>query len=192
VVGLGNPGAAYEDTRHNAGFMLADALAAHWEFGRFRRPWRWRARVAEGTVDGRDIVIVKPQTYMNRSGAALGPLLAKADFDPSRHLLVAVDELALRLGTFRIRARGSAGGHNGLKSVAGRLQSEEYPRLRIGVGPRHPDQDGADFVLSPFEAAERKEFNELLPDLCDAVHCWVTEGIEPAMNRYNRRGTQSE
>ena len=181
-MGLGNPGPEYATTRHNAGFMLADAIAEAWAFPRFRRPWRWRARV----------VIVKPQTYMNRSGAALGPLLKNPDFDPATDLLVLVDEVALPLGTFRLRARGSAGGHNGLKSIAGRLASEDYCRLRIGIGPRPEEEGGSDFVLSDFDDTELSTLDGLLPVMAEAVNCWIHEGIETTMNRFNRRGTQSE
>lgn len=191
-MGLGNPGPEYATTRHNAGFMLADAIAEAWAFPRFRRPWRWRARVCRNVVGDRKVVIVKPQTYMNRSGAALGPLLKNPDFDPATDLLVLVDEVALPLGTFRLRARGSAGGHNGLKSIAGRLASEDYCRLRIGIGPRPEEEDGADFVLSDFDDAELSTLDGLLPVMTEAVNCWIREGIETAMNRFNRRGTQSE
>ncbi len=192
MVGLGNPGSDYAGTRHNAGFILADAVADEWRFPPFQRPWFRRARVCEGTVGVEEVTVVKPQTYMNRSGTALGPLVQDPTFDPSTDLLVLVDEVALPLGTFRLRARGSAGGHNGLKSIAGRLQSEDYARLRIGVGPRPEEGDQSDFLLSEFEDAERKVIDELLPIMTEAVECWVREGIETAMNRFNRKGTQRE
>ena len=179
-------------TRHNAGFMLADALTDSWGFPAFRRPWRWRARVSKGVIDDQQVVVAKPQTYMNRSGGALGPLLKDSEFDPTSHLLIVVDDVALPLGSFRLRPSGSAGGHNGLKSIAGRLRSEEYARLRIGVGPRPDDEEGSDFVLSDFEDTERETLDELLPIMIEAVECWIREGIETAMNRINRRGTQRE
>ena len=191
-MGLGNPGRDYATTRHNAGFRLADALTDSWGFPSFRRPWRWRARVSKGLIDDQQIVVAKPQTYMNRSGGALGPLLKDPAFDPTTDLLIVVDDVALPHGSFRLRARGSAGGHNGLKSIAGRLQSEEYARLRIGVGPRPDDEEGTDFVLSEFEPSERAAMDELLPVMIEAVECWIREGIETAMNRFNRRGTQRE
>ncbi len=137
------------------------------------------------------VVLVKPQTYMNRSGAALGPLLKHATFDPSRDLLIVVDEVALPLGVIRLRRSGSAGGHNGLKSIAGRLQSEQFPRLRIGVGPQ-PHDDRSDFVLGEFQPEEWQLLLETMPTIVAAVECWVTEGIETAMNRFNRRGTESD
>ena len=137
MLGLGNPGPEYQDTRHNAGFLLADRLAARWGFGAFRRDGQ--ARSARGTRDGTPAQILKPQTYMNRSGAVLAPLRAIDTFDPSRDLLVLVDDVALDVGRFRLRGAGSAGGHNGLKSVEAALRRQDFARLRIGVGPRPMD-----------------------------------------------------
>ncbi len=148
--------------------------------------------MAEGTVHGEKVVLVRPQTYMNRSGAALSPLLTQTGFDPVRDLLIVVDEVALPLGTARIRPRGSAGGHNGLKSIAGRLQSEEYPRLRIGVGPRPQDIDQAEFVLGEFAADERSTLDATIPHTVEIVESWMTDGIETAMNRFNRKGTERD
>jgi peptidyl-tRNA hydrolase, PTH1 family len=172
--------------------MLVDALAVAWNYPPFRRPWRWRARVSEGEFSGVAVSLVKPQTYMNRSGAALGPLLQRDAFDPSRDLLVVVDEVALPAGTFRIRPSGSDGGHNGLKSIAGRLASDRYPRLRIGVGPKEADEDQSDFVLSRFDADAFDSVQSRMSDMIGAVECWLSEGIDTAMNRYNRRGAQSD
>jgi PTH1 family peptidyl-tRNA hydrolase len=124
---------------------------------------------------------------MNRSGVALDAVLAQPAFDPAVDLLVLVDDFALPLGSFRLRARGSAGGHGGLESVEARLGSPEYARLRIGVGPVPEDVDAADFVLAPFAKHELETLAELLPELADAVECWVAEGIEVAMNRFNRK-----
>jgi len=135
-------------------------------------------------------MLVKPQTYMNRSGDAVARLRSAPGFDPTRDLLVLVDDLALPLGTFRLKAQGSAGGHNGLRSVEDALGTGEYARLRIGIGPV-PDgvDDQAQFVLERFAREELAVLADLLPDLADAVECWLDEGIEQAMNRYNRRGT---
>ena len=148
--------------------------------------------MAKGSVASGEVVIVKPQTYMNRSGTALGPLLDRSDFDPATDLLVVVDDIAIPMGSFRIRSKGSDGGHNGLKSIAGRLASDEYARLRIGVGPRPVGENQADFLLSPFDENELTTLRELVPTLIEAVDSWTRDGIEVAMNRYNRRGTQSE
>lgn len=143
--------------------------------------------MAEGSWNGRPIRLLKPRTYMNRSGAALAPLRASASFDPAHHLLILVDEVALPLGRFRLRGAGSAGGHNGLKSIEGALRRQDYARLRIGVGPVPPEVDDlADFVLGEFSPDDDRALTDLLDPLTDAVQCWVEEGIERAMNRFNR------
>jgi PTH1 family peptidyl-tRNA hydrolase len=184
-VGLGNPGPEYEDTRHNAGFRLADHLAARWQVGQFRRGDR--AREAQGTWQGLPVRVLKPQTYMNRSGAAIAPLRGLPEFDPSQHLLILVDDVALPVGRFRLRGAGSAGGHNGLKSIEGVLQRQDYARLRIGVGPPPPGLDDlADFVLDEFSLPERDEITGLLDPMSEAVEVWLQEGIEKAMNQFNR------
>jgi PTH1 family peptidyl-tRNA hydrolase len=184
-VGLGNPGPEYVETRHNAGFRLADHLVARWRLGPLRRGDR--ARVAEGTWNGHSLRVLEPQTYMNRSGAALAPLLALPDFDPSRDLLILVDDVALPVGRFRLRGAGSAGGHNGLKSVEGVLRRQDYARLRIGAGPVPAGFDElTDFVLDPFPTADREVLDSLLDPMADAVETWLDEGIEQAMAKHNR------
>lgn len=184
-MGLGNPGPEYEDTRHNAGFLLADRLASRWQLGPFRRADR--AREARGSWKNLTVSVLKPQTYMNRSGAALAPLRSLPDFDPSRDLLILSDDVALPLGRFRLRGAGSAGGHNGLKSVEATLQRQDYARLRIGVGPAPAGLDDlGDYVLDRFGREELETLNQLLDPLCEAVECWVEHGIEQAMNQFNR------
>jgi PTH1 family peptidyl-tRNA hydrolase len=184
-VGLGNPGPEYEDTRHNAGFRLADHLAARWRMGQFRRADR--AREAQGTWQDLPVRVLKPQTYMNRSGAAIALLRSLPEFDPSQNLLILVDDVALPVGRFRLRGAGSAGGHNGLKSIEGVLQRQDYARLRIGVGPPPPGLDDlADFVLDEFSPEERESVSALLDPMADAVEVWLQEGIEKAMNQFNR------
>ena len=184
-MGLGNPGPEYEHTRHNAGFRLAEQLASRWRLGPFRRADR--AREARGSWNSIPVSVLKPQTYMNRSGAVLAPLRSSPEFDPSRDLLILVDDVALPLGRFRLRGAGSAGGHNGLKSVEGALQRQDYARLRIGVGPAPEGlEDLADYVLDEFTADERTSIEELLEPMSLAVECWLEEGIEEAMNRFNR------
>ena len=184
-MGLGNPGPEYEDTRHNAGFRLADRVAARWKLPQFRRGDR--ARQTQGSWQSHPVTILKPQTYMNRSGAALGPLRSLPGFDPSQHLLILVDEVALPVGRFRLRGAGSAGGHNGLKSIEGTLQRQDYARLRIGVGPPPPGEEGlSDFVLGQFSSDERQAIIDLLEPMSEAVECWLADGIEVAMNRFNR------
>jgi PTH1 family peptidyl-tRNA hydrolase len=172
VVGLGNPDPEYAATRHNAGFRLADALAAHWHFPPFRRAER--ARATEGMVDGQLVRLLKPTTFMNRSGAALAPLLADPAFTPARDLLILVDDFAIPGGTFRLRAQGSAGGHNGLKSIEAALQSQQYARLRIGVGPLPAGvSDWSEHVLDAFTPEEEEQLAALMPDLIAAVDRWV-------------------
>jgi PTH1 family peptidyl-tRNA hydrolase len=171
------------------GFLAVEEMAESWEFPKFRRPWRWRARVTDGHYGEHDITLVKPQTYMNRSGAALGPLLKNPEFDPTQDLLVVIDDATLPSGSIRIRPSGSEGGHNGLKSISGRLASQEYARLRIGVGPIPPDRDMADFVLDDFEDDELSVMPDLMNDVVRATESWINEGIETAMNSFNRRGS---
>ena len=175
VVGLGNPGPEYAATRHNAGFELADALVARWGFPPFRRGER--ARVTEGEVEGVPVRVLKPTTYMNASGAALASLRADPTFDPARDLLILVDDFAIPSGTFRLRGEGSAGGHNGLKSIESALMSQQYARLRIGVGPL-PDgvSDWSEYVLTPFTPEQREQVEAVMPQLVDAVVKWVKEG----------------
>lgn len=147
-----------------------------------------RAVAADGRVGDCPVTLLKPQTYMNLSGDAIEPLLTWPDFDPAHHLLLLVDDSALPLGTFRLRARGSSGGHHGLESVEQALGSPAYARLRIGIGPVPEDVDDlADFVLAPFSPTEGDRLRELLPEMGDAVECWVQEGIHRAMNRFNRK-----
>jgi peptidyl-tRNA hydrolase, PTH1 family len=153
--------------------------------GQFRRGER--AREAQGTWESLPVKILKPQTYMNRSGAAIAPLRSVTGFDPAQHLLVLVDDVALPIGRFRLRGAGSAGGHNGLKSVEGVLQRQDYARLRIGVGPAPPELDDlADFVLDEFTAEERDTIAGLLDPMSEAVESWLQGGIEKAMNQFNR------
>ena len=176
MVGLGNPGPEYAATRHNAGFWLADALVARWDLPPFRRGER--ARFSEGVVEGVPVRVLKPTTYMNRSGAALASLRADPSFNPATDLLVLVDEFQLPSGTFRLRAEGSAGGHNGLKSIEGALQSRQYARLRIGVGPLPEGVgDWSEYVLAPFTPEQREQIEAIIPQMADAVTQWVREGI---------------
>ena len=172
VVGLGNPGPEYAATRHNAGFWLADALVERWRFPPFRRGER--ARVSEGDVAGVPVRVLKPTTYMNASGAALASLRADPAFNPATDLLVLVDEFRIPTGTFRLRSEGSAGGHNGLKSIVAALQSQQYPRLRIGVGPLPEGvSDWSEYVLEPFTPEQRDKVKALMPQMMDEVEKWL-------------------
>jgi PTH1 family peptidyl-tRNA hydrolase len=184
VVGLGNPGPEYDATRHNVGWWVADRLAYDWDFDSFRRDGK--ALVTQGTVGEATVRLVKPTTYMNRSGLAMRPLVQMEDFDPAEDLLVVVDDAALDVGRVRFRPEGSAGGHNGLKSVSGALQSNAYARLRIGVGRKPDGVDLSDWVLGPMPEEDEDVVVGLLPELTEAIEVWIAEGIEPAMNRFNR------
>jgi PTH1 family peptidyl-tRNA hydrolase len=146
--------------------------------------------MAEGLVGDDKVRLLKPQTYMNLSGVALRPYLRRLEWSGLQDLLVLVDEVAIPLGTFRLRATGSAGGHNGLKSIEATLGTRDYARLRIGIAPFDQTRqvgDLADFVLDVFEEDERKVVRDLLPRIADAVDCWAREGIQQAMNAYNRK-----
>jgi len=152
--------------------LLADALAAHWSLPPFRRAER--ARATEGEVGGVPVRVLKPTTYMNRSGAALALLRADPAFDAARDLLILVDDFQIPIGTFRLRPDGSAGGHNGLKSIEGSLQSQQYARLRVGVGPL-PDGigDWADYVLAPFEPEQVEQVESLTPRMIEEIEKWL-------------------
>ncbi len=151
---------------------MADAVAAHWTLPPFRRAER--ARATEGVVAGVPVRVLKPTTYMNRSGAALASLRADPAFQPARDLLILVDDFQIPVGTFRLRTDGSAGGHNGLKSIEAALQSQQYARLRIGVGPLPEGiSDWADYVLAPFEPEQVEQIESLIPKMIDEVEKWV-------------------
>ena len=189
ILGLGNPGPEYERTRHNVGWWVVDHLADVWRFEGWKRDGD--SRVSATSVGGQRVRLVKPQTYMNLSGGALRPYLRREGFSYMKDLLIIVDEVALPVGSFRIRAGGSAGGHNGLKSIEGAVGSQEYARLRIGVGPQDPSRrrgDLADYVLGDFGKTEEKHVRQLFPTLTELVETWLVEGAHTAMNRYNRIG----
>lgn len=184
VIGLGNPGPQYDETRHNVGWWLVDRLAYDWDLPTFRRSGP--AMVTEGSVGGARVRLVKPTTYMNRSGAAVRLMDDVDEFDAGRDLLVVVDDAALDVGRVRFRGSGSAGGHNGLKSISGALGGDGYARLRIGVGKRPSGVDLADWVLSRMPEDDEDVVVGLLPELTRGVEVWMTEGVEAAMNRFNR------
>ncbi len=183
VVCLGNPGSEYSTTRHNVGWWLADRLAEEWALGRFRR--QGGAAAVVGEEEGHEVHLLKPLTYMNRSGVVLTPLRHMEEFDVARDLLVVVDDVALEPGRARFRASGSAGGHNGLRSVEASLGTQGYARLRIGVGAAPPGGDLAEWVLSSPPLEERRAIRDLFPELAEGVRLWLAEGVEAAMNRTN-------
>ena len=183
IVGLGNPGKEYEQTRHNVGWWVVDHLADVWRFDGWKRDGD--ARVAGGTVNGVKVRLIKPQTYMNLSGAVLRPYLRRPFWSAATDLMIVVDEVQLPVGRFRFRPKGSAGGHNGLKSIEGTLKSQDYSRLRVGVGSEH-ERGGtlADFVLSDFGKHDAQVVRELQPTLTDALTLWLKDGINPVMNQF--------
>jgi PTH1 family peptidyl-tRNA hydrolase len=184
ILGLGNPGKEYERTRHNVGWWVIDHLADVWRFEGWKKDGD--ARVVSGTVGRTKVRLIKPLTYMNLSGAVLRPYLRRPFWAASKDLLVVVDEVALPLGRYRFRAKGSAGGHNGLKSIEGAISSQEYARLRIGIHPGDERTVGdlSDFVLDNFGKAEATTVRELLPTLTQGVELWLTDGIVPVMNKF--------
>ena len=185
ILALGNPGRRYLDTRHNVGWWLADRLGRAWSLPPFIETGD-TARTG-GTVHGHGVEIIKPLSYVNRSGQAVHQLLRDEDFDFHEDLLVLVDDVWLSPGQIRWRRRGSAGGHNGLASVEQALESPEYSRLRIGVGRPHDERiDLAEWVLAAMSGADEEEVLATFGRAVLGVECWIQEGIDPAMNRYNR------
>ncbi|NLP18259.1 MAG: aminoacyl-tRNA hydrolase [Firmicutes bacterium] len=182
VAGLGNPGVRYAFTRHNVGFWVLDVLE--------RRGWvslnryMHRALCGRGRIDSKEVFFARPITYMNRSGEALVPLLRYLGLGAG-DLLVVYDDVALPTGRLRLRGKGSAGGHKGIASIIGSLGTDEFSRLRIGVGPLPPGMDLPDFVLSKFSDRERREMGEVVEEAAGAVELFVTAGLMEAMNRYN-------
>ena len=184
IVGLGNPGARYEWTRHNLGFMLVDRLAR--EANREVKRTECRALMGLAEIEGRRVELVKPQTYMNLSGESVACLLAKRrDLKPSRDLLVVSDDIALPFGTIRLRARGSSGGQKGLQNIIDVLRTDEFTRLRVGIRPEHPVNDTASFVLENFPASQRAEVEKVLEYGAEALRAVLRDGLEKAMAQYN-------
>jgi PTH1 family peptidyl-tRNA hydrolase len=184
IVGLGNPGSEYEFTRHNLGFMLIDKLASEARVEVRRR--ECQALLARTQFEGVDVLLVKPQTYMNLSGQTVSCLLAKdSSIDPKRELIVISDDLALPVGKIRIRERGSAGGHNGLKSIISVVGSDDFIRLRIGIQPDHPIADSKKFVLDPFPKAERALVTDAIDQSAIAIRMIIREGALKAMSEFN-------
>jgi PTH1 family peptidyl-tRNA hydrolase len=185
IVGLGNPGSEYEWTRHNVGFMLIDKLAA--DAGVTVKRRECRSLVGSGVIEGERLKLVKAQTFMNLSGEAVACLVAKGEpGEVGKSLIVISDDLALPFGTIRLRARGSAGGHNGLKSIIAALGTNEFMRLRIGIQPDHPVSEAKKFVLDEFAPAERRALKEILDRSADAVRTVLREGIVKAMSLYKQ------
>ncbi len=197
IVGLGNPGIEYQFTPHNAGFLAVDRIAD--DCGAVLSNRRGRALTAKARLAGQDVLLAKPETFMNLSGLSVAALVEEFEVaNPSEDMIVLYDELALPLGTIRIRERGSANGHNGVKSISGVLGTEEWLRIRIGVGKpaladgREIKAGGKEYLLSPFRRQELAVLDEVLDRALGAVEMVLTQGVGAAMNEFNRRPLDPE
>lgn len=183
IVGLGNPGREYERTRHNAGFRGIDLLAE--QLGCRIDRMKFQGLYAQTIYQGQKLYLLKPQTYMNLSGRSVLQLSSYFDIPP-QHIIVLFDDISLPPGRLRIRADGSAGGHNGIKSIIAELGSQDFPRVKIGVGAKpHPEQDLADWVLSTFSATEEASLRSALQRAADSALCIIEKGVPEAANRFN-------
>jgi peptidyl-tRNA hydrolase, PTH1 family len=186
IVGLGNPGPQYARNRHNIGFQVVDLFARRHQIdlGKMQH----KARLGDGWVQQggqrQKVLLIKPLTFMNNSGEAVAPLVRYYDIDPA-DMLVIMDDLDLASGTIRLRPNGSSGGQNGLKSIIRLAGTQEFPRLRVGIGRPPGRMDPANYVLQNFSADEEEVFGPLREKIADAVECWIFEGVEAAMNKYN-------
>jgi PTH1 family peptidyl-tRNA hydrolase len=182
IAGLGNPGTKYENTRHNAGFMTVDLLSE--KYGIRVDRLKHKALEGDGTINGKRVLLVKPQTFMNLSGESIRDIVQWYKV-PAQKLIVIYDDVDLPAGTLRIRARGSAGTHNGMKSVIYQLQTDDFPRIRIGIGKAPEGWDLADYVLGRFGTDEAAEVARCMERAAEAAAFMVSEGVEAAMNRFN-------
>jgi PTH1 family peptidyl-tRNA hydrolase len=183
VAGLGNPGEEYAGIPHNLGFMVVDRLAEMHAIRVTRRDSK--ALTGVGQIAGRDVMLAKPQTFMNLSGTSLKPLMEKHSLTVADLILV-YDELALPWSSLRIKPRGSSAGHNGVESAIRSLETDDFVRVRLGIHPGHPLSSGIDYLLSPFKRSLQKELVQLVADGADAVVSIIAEGVEKAMTRFNR------
>ncbi|MDY3296460.1 aminoacyl-tRNA hydrolase [Selenomonas sp.] len=182
IVGLGNPGREYAQTKHNVGFMLVDALASHLGVTEWRE--KFDALVADARIGTEKVLLVKPQTYMNESGKAVGPLMHFYKL-PAEDLIVAHDDMDIPVGTIRIRKKGSSGGHNGIKSILAHFGDEHFARVRIGIGRPLPGWTVVNHVLAAFPEEDQPKIREAIDYLIPAVECIVTHDVDMAMNQFN-------
>ena len=183
IVGLGNPGKKYENTRHNVGFRCIDILAKEHNISVLE--CKHKAMLGKGYIDGSKVVLVKPQTFMNLSGESVRSVLDFYKADPENELIVIYDDISLAPGALRIRKKGSAGGHNGIKNILQHLDNDIFKRIKVGVGEKPAGYDLADYVLGHFTPAENKEVEEACKKAADAVKTIVLKGVDKAMNLYN-------
>lgn len=185
IVGLGNPSKQYEGTRHNVGFEVIDRLAEKYNISVDAR--KHRAYIGKGTIGGQKVILAKPQTYMNLSGESVRSLLDYYKIDEEQELLVIYDDISLDNGQIRIRAKGSAGGHNGIKNIIAHLGSQVFPRIKVGVGEKPPKYDLADYVLGHFSKEEKELMDEGYDRAVHAAELIVQDKMTEAMNEYNRK-----
>ncbi|MEY8523802.1 aminoacyl-tRNA hydrolase [bacterium 1XD8-76] len=185
IVGLGNPERKYENTRHNIGFDVIDAIAEKYSIAVRERGFR--ALFGKGAVEGQRVILLKPQTYMNLSGESVREITDYFKIDPEEELIVISDDVSLEVGGIRIRKKGSAGGHNGLKNIIEHLGTEKFQRIRIGVGEKPKEWDLADYVLGRFSREDREKIDESIAEAVKALETMLTEGADAAMNKYNRK-----
>ena len=190
IVGLGNPGIEYQFTPHNLGFLTIDRIAN--DHGINIRNRQCRALTARATISGEPVVLAKPETYMNLSGLSVRELVEEHQVDVERDLIVIYDELDLPLGTIRIRQRGGSAGHNGMESILGALNTDEFLRIRLGIAPERKVEDGVQYVLTPFRKAQEEIVVEVLDAAAQAVEMILKEGPAAAMNRFNRKSEAAE
>ncbi len=185
IAGLGNPGRKYENTRHNVGFDVIDMLAEQYNINMNTK--KYQALCGTGVIEGVKVLLVKPQTYMNLSGDSIASVLEFYKLDAAGSLIVIFDDISLAPGSIRIRKKGSAGGHNGIRSIIGRCGSSDFSRIKIGVGEKPPGWDLADYVLGHFSKEERKCADDAVKDACKAVGYMINDRTDQAMNEFNKK-----
>lgn len=190
IVGLGNPEKRYENTRHNIGFDVIDAIAEKYSIAVRERGFK--GLFGKGVAEGQRVILLKPQTYMNLSGESVREITDYFKIDPEEELIVISDDISLEAGVIRIRKRGSAGGHNGLKNIIQHLGTENFPRIRMGVGEKPKGWDLADYVLGHFPDEEREKMDRSIAEAVEAAAVMLTEGSDSAMNRFNRKKTSAK
>jgi PTH1 family peptidyl-tRNA hydrolase len=190
VVGLGNPGIEYQFTPHNLGFLAIDRIADEYKARVANR--HCRALTGKAVIGAEQVLLAKPETYMNLSGLAVAELVREYEADPAQDLVVIYDELDLPFGTIRVRQRGGTAGHNGMESVVGALGTQEFARIRLGIAPDFKVGDGASYVLSQLKKSQYDAVDQMLDSAAEAVKVIVTEGVAPAMNRFNRKADAAE
>ena len=190
IAGLGNPSSRYEKTRHNIGFDVIDAVSDSYNIEVKEK--KAKALCGSGFIEGQKVLLVKPQTYMNLSGDSISALTNFYKLDPARELIVIYDDISLDPGNIRIRKKGSAGGHNGVKDIIAKIGTDQFPRIKVGVGAKPENWDLADYVLSRFSQGERRLVDEAAAESVEALALMVQGRIEEAMNLYNRKKTVKE